>query len=141
MYARVISLVPFKLISLDFMLLAVAIFKTPDVRPVLKAYEGKNIPIEYGKKEAEMKRKHIEEWEHSRKGLSRGGLTLSGLFGGSEQVCLHPFFPYDSANAYANLSAICRLDCASHLPRAEALGGPAPVPRRAGVPAAKQGQL
>ncbi|KAI0689244.1 hypothetical protein C8T65DRAFT_673172 [Cerioporus squamosus] len=32
-----------------------------------------------------MKRKHIEEWEHSRKGLSRGGWLLSGLFGGSSE--------------------------------------------------------
>ena len=71
---------------------AIAIFKTPDVRPVLKAYEGKNIPIEYAKKEAEMKRQHLEEWEHSRKGLSRGGWTLSSLFGGSSEVCT-PFMP------------------------------------------------
>ena len=69
---------------------AIAIFKTPDVRPVLKAYEGKNIPIEYAKKEAEMKRKHLEEYEHSRKGLSRGGFTFGALFGGSEQVRFHP---------------------------------------------------
>ena len=34
---------------------AIAIFKTPDVRPVLQAYEGKNIPIEFAKKEIEMK--------------------------------------------------------------------------------------
>lgn len=53
---------------------------------MLQAYEGKNIPLEYGKKEAEMKRRHLEEWEHSRKGLSRGGWTLSGLFGGSDEV-------------------------------------------------------
>lgn len=65
---------------------AIAIFKTPDVRPVIQAYEGKNIPIEFAKKETEMKQRHIEEFEHSRKGLSRGGLTLSGLFGGSEKV-------------------------------------------------------
>ena len=71
---------------------AIAIFKTPDVRPVIKAYEGKNIPIEYAKKEAEMTRQHIEEFEHSRKGLSRGGLTLSGLFGGSEKVRRRHFF-------------------------------------------------
>ncbi|KAI0765697.1 NIF-domain-containing protein [Trametes elegans] len=69
---------------------SIAIFKTPDVRPVLKAYEGKNIPIEFAKKEAEMKQRHLEEWEHSRKGLSRGGLTLSGLFGGSEQPVASP---------------------------------------------------
>ncbi|KAI0800238.1 HAD-like domain-containing protein [Fomes fomentarius] len=64
---------------------SIAIFKTPDVRPILQAYEGKNIPIEYAKKEVESKKRHLEEWQHSRKGLSRGGLTLSGLFGGSEQ--------------------------------------------------------
>lgn len=56
------------------------------MRPVLQAYEGKDIPIEFAKKEAEMKQRHLEEWEHSRKGLSRGGLTLSSLFGSSEQV-------------------------------------------------------
>ena len=33
-----------------------------------------------------MKRQHLEEWEHSRKGLSRGGWTLSSLFGGSSEV-------------------------------------------------------
>ncbi|KAH9888372.1 NIF-domain-containing protein [Cubamyces lactineus] len=74
------------LISMIPFLESIAIFRTPDVRPVLKAYEGKNIPIEFAKKEAEMKQRHLEEWEHSRKGLSRGGLTLSGLFGGSEQA-------------------------------------------------------
>ncbi|KAI0352001.1 NIF-domain-containing protein [Trametes cingulata] len=73
------------LISLIPFLESIAIFKTPDVRPVLQAYEGKNIPLEFAKKEAEMKQKHLEEWEHSRKGLSRGGLTLSSLFGGSEK--------------------------------------------------------
>ncbi|KAI0629646.1 NIF-domain-containing protein [Trametes polyzona] len=78
------------LIAMIPFLESIAIFKTPDVRPVLKAYEGKNIPIEFAKKEAEMKRKHLEEWEHSRKGLSRGGLTLSSLFGGSEQHVASP---------------------------------------------------
>ncbi|KAH9935110.1 NIF-domain-containing protein [Epithele typhae] len=63
---------------------SIAIFKTQDVRPILEAYDGKNIPIEWAKKEAEMKRKHVEEWEHSRKGLSRGGMTLSSLFGSSD---------------------------------------------------------
>ncbi|KAL1945374.1 hypothetical protein VTO73DRAFT_2225 [Trametes versicolor] len=69
---------------------SIAIFRTPDVRPVLQAYEGKDIPIEFAKKEAEMKQRHLEEWEHSRKGLSRGGLTLSSLFGGSEQAVASP---------------------------------------------------
>ncbi len=57
---------------------------------MLQAYAGKNIPIEFAKTEAEMKRKHIEEWEHSKKGLSRGGWTLSGLFGGSSEVRSFP---------------------------------------------------
>jgi import inner membrane translocase subunit TIM50 len=48
-------------------LAAIGIYKPPDVRVVLKAYEGKNIPIEYAKKEAEHKRQFIEEWK------SRGG--------------------------------------------------------------------
>ncbi|OSC98463.1 NIF-domain-containing protein [Trametes coccinea BRFM310] len=78
------------LIAMIPFLESIAIFKTPDVRPVLKAYEGKNIPVEFARIEAEMKQKHIEEWEHSRKGLSRGGLTLSGLFGGSEQQVASP---------------------------------------------------
>ncbi|RDX48583.1 NIF-domain-containing protein [Lentinus brumalis] len=73
------------LIAMIPFLESIAIFKTPDVRPVLQAYAGKNIPIEFAKTEAEMKRKHIEEWEHSKKGLSRGGWTLSGLFGGSSE--------------------------------------------------------
>ncbi|KAM5537861.1 hypothetical protein V8D89_008337 [Ganoderma adspersum] len=73
------------LVSMIPFLESIAIFKTSDVRPVLQAYEGKNIPTEFAKKEIEMKQRHIEEFEHSRKGLSRGGLTLSGLFGGSEK--------------------------------------------------------
>jgi import inner membrane translocase subunit TIM50 len=46
---------------------AIGIYKPPDVRAILKAYEGKNIPLEYAKKEAEMKREFIEEWK------ARGG--------------------------------------------------------------------
>ncbi|KAI9064763.1 NIF-domain-containing protein [Trametes sanguinea] len=78
------------LIAMIPFLESIAIFKTPDVRPVLKAYQGKNIPVEFAKVEAEMKQKHLEEWEHSRKGLSRGGLTLSSLFGGGEQQVVSP---------------------------------------------------
>ena len=61
---------------------AIAIYKPQDVRPILKAYAGKNIPIEYAKKEAEAKEKFLEEWRRSGKGQVGGsGLTLSGLFG------------------------------------------------------------
>ncbi|KAJ3482365.1 hypothetical protein NLI96_g7027 [Meripilus lineatus] len=60
---------------------SIAIYKPQDVRPILEAYSGKDIPLEYAKKEAEAKKLHIEEWEQKRKGLSSGGFTLSGLFG------------------------------------------------------------
>lgn len=49
---------------------AIAIYKPEDVRPILQAYQGKNIPVEYAKKEAAAKAKHIEEWKH-KKGVSR----------------------------------------------------------------------
>ncbi|KAF9524987.1 HAD-like domain-containing protein [Crepidotus variabilis] len=42
---------------------SIAIYKPPDVRPIVKAYEGKDVPTAYGKLEAEMKTKHIEEWK------------------------------------------------------------------------------
>jgi import inner membrane translocase subunit TIM50 len=49
----------------------------------LQAYAGKDVPVEYAKKEAEAKAKHIEEWHKSGKGLATGGFTLSKLFGSS----------------------------------------------------------
>ena len=36
---------------------AIAIYKPPDVRPILEAYSGKDTPIEYAKKEAEAEKK------------------------------------------------------------------------------------
>ncbi|EJD08232.1 HAD-like protein [Fomitiporia mediterranea MF3/22] len=64
---------------------SIAIYKPQDIRPILKAYQGKNIPIEYAKKEAEAKRQFLEDWKKSGKGkvASGGGFTLSHLFGGS----------------------------------------------------------
>ena len=43
--------------------IALAIYQAPDVRPIITAYAGKDIPLEYAKKEAEAKQKHLEEWE------------------------------------------------------------------------------
>jgi mitochondrial import inner membrane translocase subunit TIM50 len=52
------------------------------VRPILQAYIGKDVAVEYAKKEAEAKAKHIEEWKQKDdKGLATGKFTLSGLFG------------------------------------------------------------
>lgn len=62
---------------------AIAIYKPADVRPILQAYQGKNIPLEYGKKEAEAKAKHVEEWK-SKKGVSSS--SFSSLFG-IQTVC------------------------------------------------------
>lgn len=71
-----------------WIILAIAIHRAQDVRPILTAYAGKDIAVEYAKKEADSKRKHIEEWERSGKAASGavGGVTLSGLFGGSSSV-------------------------------------------------------
>lgn len=70
------------------------------MRPVIKAYEGKNIPIEYGKQEAESKRRFIEEWRKSGKSNHGSGLTLSGLFGASQSnVSTH--FLIDDAFPFA----------------------------------------
>lgn len=69
---------------------AIGIYKPPDVRPILQAYQGKDIPIEYGKKEAEARERHIAEWKGKSKGLSSGGFTMSSLFGVSTEVrCLY----------------------------------------------------
>ncbi|KAI5116777.1 hypothetical protein M0805_008732 [Coniferiporia weirii] len=63
---------------------SIAIYKPQDVRPILKAYQEKNIPIEYAKKEAEAKQQFLEDWRKSGKAKTTGGgLTLSGLFGAS----------------------------------------------------------
>lgn len=59
---------------------AIAIYKPQDVRPILTAYQGKNIPLEYGKKEAEGKQKHIEEWT-SKNQKSGSANPFGSLFG------------------------------------------------------------
>lgn len=65
---------------------SIGIFKPPDVRPILNAYHGKDIALEYAKKEAEMKSKHIEDWEKNKKGHLANSFTLSSLFGSSGQT-------------------------------------------------------
>lgn len=70
---------------------AIGIYQPPDVRPILEAYRDKDIPLEYAKKEAEAKQKHVEEWQH-RHGLATGGFTLSKLFS-ENKVRLDGFYP------------------------------------------------
>lgn len=62
--------------------IAIAIHLPPDVRPILKAYQGKDIPKAYAAVESEQKRKVIEDWEAKRKNGSGGGsMVIGGLFG------------------------------------------------------------
>ena len=71
--------------------LAVAIYRPPDVRPILKAFHGKDIPVEYAKQEAEAKKRHVEAWQQGgAKRLSESGFTLSSMFGGSSSVRFTP---------------------------------------------------
>ena len=63
--------------------IAIGIFSPADVRPILKAYDGKDIPREYAKKEAEAKRVAVEEWErlHPSSVHGAGSGFLSSVFG------------------------------------------------------------
>ncbi|WVR03091.1 hypothetical protein IAU60_000080 [Kwoniella sp. DSM 27419] len=62
---------------------SIGIFAPADVRPILKAYQGKDIPVEYAKKEAEAKQKAVEEWErlHPTAVAGAGSGFLSSMFG------------------------------------------------------------
>jgi import inner membrane translocase subunit TIM50 len=59
---------------------SIAIYKPADVRPVLKAYQDKNIPLEYAKVEAEMKAKHVAEWKAKHKSAG-SGFSFGSAFG------------------------------------------------------------
>lgn len=60
----------------------------------MKAYDGKDIPIEYAKKEEESKRAAIEEWERKNPNRSSGGGGfLGGMFGSVSAVCSPFTFP------------------------------------------------
>ncbi|KAH9009091.1 hypothetical protein EDB83DRAFT_2584777 [Lactarius deliciosus] len=71
---------------------SIGIYKPPDVRVILKAYESKHIPLEYAEKEVESKRAFIEEWKArgGGKGLSRGGFTVSSLFTSNSEKHVSP---------------------------------------------------
>lgn len=58
--------------------IAIAIYKPADVRPILTAYNGKNIPLEYAKRETEGKQKHIENWKQNKGSTSN---SFGGFFG------------------------------------------------------------
>lgn len=62
---------------------AIGILNPPDVRPILTAYQGKDIATEYSKVEAANKARLVEEWKAKHKsnaGMASGGFTISRLF-------------------------------------------------------------
>lgn len=67
------------LIAIIPFLESIGIYKPPDVRPILEKYQGKDVAVEYAKKEAEAKAHHIEEWKTKHKGVTTG--SMSSLFG------------------------------------------------------------
>lgn len=60
---------------------AIAIYNPPDVRPILKAYEGKDVALEYAKTEAKAKAKHIAEWNAKHKPGVAAPPSFRNLFG------------------------------------------------------------
>ncbi|KAF9783789.1 HAD-like protein [Thelephora terrestris] len=73
---------------------SIAIYRPPDVRPILKAFHGKDVPVEYAKQEAEAKKRHIEAWQQSgAKRLSESGFTLSSMFGSTSTPSKSPVPP------------------------------------------------
>ncbi|KAG8716124.1 mitochondrial inner membrane protein required for protein import [Ceratobasidium sp. 395] len=69
------------LVGLIPFLESIAIHNPADVRPILKAYQGKDIPTAYAAVEAEQKRKVVEDWEKNRKRSGGGNMAIGGLFG------------------------------------------------------------
>ncbi|KAK7472010.1 mitochondrial inner membrane protein required for protein import [Stygiomarasmius scandens] len=67
------------LIAIIPFLESIAIYKPQDVRPILTAYQGKDIPTEYAKIEAEGKKKHIEEWQQNKGNTSNSFGSFFGL--------------------------------------------------------------
>ena len=71
---------------------AIGILNPPDVRPILSAYQGKDIATEYAKVEAANKARLVEEWKAKHKstaGISSGGFTISRLFSRDPDPTMH----------------------------------------------------
>ncbi|KIK07744.1 hypothetical protein K443DRAFT_673009 [Laccaria amethystina LaAM-08-1] len=59
---------------------SISIYKPADLRPIIQAYQGKDIPLEYGRKEAEAKARHVEEWKKKNQ-MSISGSSFASMFG------------------------------------------------------------
>ncbi|WBW70746.1 TIM23 translocase complex subunit Tim50 [Schizosaccharomyces osmophilus] len=78
-----VSMIPWKgnpkdreLVGLIPLLEFIAIMDIQDVRPVLKSYQGKNIPLEYARREERLRSQLIADW------LEKKKHAKSSLFGG-----------------------------------------------------------
>jgi hypothetical protein len=121
---------------------AIAIYKPEDVRPILQAYQGKSIPVEYAKKEAEAKAKHIEGWKH-KKGVNRSSFAsllghnvspfLPFLFPSSYTLTLLIILPSAPPKTESKCPSSVNIRHPPHLPRAETLRGTNAVPGGAAV--------
>ena len=111
---------------------AIAIYRPPDVRPILQAYAGKDIPIEYGKKEAEMKARHVAEWQAKHKGKSTGGISFGSFFGLSDNVRVS-IASFPSSFADASLVISSKERTSSDIPGTETCRGSETVPGGAQV--------
>ncbi|KAG8987159.1 mitochondrial inner membrane protein required for protein import [Tulasnella sp. JGI-2019a] len=80
------------LVGLIPLIESIGIIQPPDVRPILKQYQGKDVVKAFALREAEMKQKAREDWQRAREGKRTGSssgvsqVTLSSLFGGSVQT-------------------------------------------------------
>lgn len=64
---------------------AIGINNVPDVRSLITAYKDKDIPTAFAERQAEYKRKHIEEWEKKKQENPLTGFSIGSLFGISSQ--------------------------------------------------------
>lgn len=65
---------------------AIGINNVPDVRMLIKAYSGKDIPEAFAERQAEYRRKHVEEWEAKKQKNPLTGFNVAGLFGMSPKT-------------------------------------------------------
>lgn len=60
---------------------AIGINSVPDVRSLITAYKDKDIPVAFAERQAEYKRKHIEEWEKKKQSNPLTGFSIGSFFG------------------------------------------------------------
>ncbi|KAG8850006.1 mitochondrial inner membrane protein required for protein import [Serendipita sp. 411] len=95
------------LVGLIPFLESVVFYNTTDVRPILKAYHGRDIAAEYAKVEASNKKKFLEEWSAKRGktgGLSSGGWSIGRLSGNTAPAPKEPMTFLEQKRAFAQMT-------------------------------------